>query len=61
MRVNGVNLPFFASNEEAVSTGSGTVWNARTKILSVFAKSMSVDKDISFEAIKSCSPGAPSF
>src|SRR5208283_1229794 len=56
VNVNGRQLKFVKSEEEALSSDEGLVWNKEKKCLSVFTKRMPVDRSLLIQGVKDC-PG----
>ena len=54
VNVNGRQLKFVKSEEDALSSGEGIVWNKENRCLSVYTKMMPIDRSLLIQGIKDC-------
>jgi len=54
VNVNGRQLKFVKSEEEALSSDEGLVWNKKERCLSVYTKMMPIDRSLLIQGTKDC-------
>ena len=54
ININGRQLKFFKSDEEALSSDEGLVWNKEKGCLSVYTKRVPIDRSLLIQGVKDC-------
>ena len=57
VEVNGSRLKLFASDREAIASGEGRVWDKKKKCLTIFMRTMPVERPIVIKRVAGCKDG----